>query len=213
MGQQVALAGVFIPFGEVSGHRPVLAGLMMFETNAAHAVGQGNQEVVVIIMRGAKQLVGLLHESSMCSQVFGLDLEQFRPIGDDVQTRRRRAGRFEIEPLEVAACKHGRVHEIFQRDRFKRRDTAGRRRRFQRRGELPAVGQPHAGFESNLPGIITRGINEHGVPLKVQHVRCNHDAALIVVDRRQELELDVERGRIRRDFDMESKHVRRISSP
>ena len=65
MRQQVAFHGVFVPFDEIARDRPVLAGLVMLQADAAHLVGEGEQEVIMIVVVRAVKFVGLLHQGAM----------------------------------------------------------------------------------------------------------------------------------------------------
>ena len=71
MGQKVSADGALVPFGEIGRRNAVLAGPLVFQSYAAHLVTQGEQEVIVIIMVGAEELVGLLHEGAMDPDLLG----------------------------------------------------------------------------------------------------------------------------------------------
>ena len=51
---------------------------MMLEADAAHVVGEREQEIVMIVVVRAVELVGLLHEGAVGLELLGLDHEHRR---------------------------------------------------------------------------------------------------------------------------------------
>jgi hypothetical protein len=50
-----------IPVRKIGCAHPIFTGLMMLESRKTELIAQGHQEIVVIVVMRAKQLVGLLH--------------------------------------------------------------------------------------------------------------------------------------------------------
>src|SRR3546814_2169005 len=81
--QQPALAAILIPFGEIIGVAAVLARTMMFEPDAAHLVGQREQEFIAVEMADAEQRDGFGHQRGVARAMVGARLQIFRLVGDD----------------------------------------------------------------------------------------------------------------------------------
>ena len=73
--------------------RAVLAGAVMFKPDAAHRVRERQQEIVMIVMVRAEQLVSLLHQIAMRLKLLRADLQFVRLIGDDIQMHRNSSRR------------------------------------------------------------------------------------------------------------------------
>ena len=61
----------------------------MLQADAAHVIGEGEQEVVMIVVMRAVKFVGLLHQRAVRFQLLGFHLQQIRAVGHDVQMNRR----------------------------------------------------------------------------------------------------------------------------
>jgi hypothetical protein len=105
----------------------------VLQADARHLVAQREQEVVVVVVARAVQLVHLLHEVPVRLQVVGLGVQVLRIVGEDVQAHRHLGARVEVEGLRVAAREHRRVHEHFEVHRLEADGIAGARLFFQRR--------------------------------------------------------------------------------
>src|SRR5262249_47930922 len=151
VGEQIADVRALVPFGEVAGNGPVLARLMVLEPDAAHLIGEREQELVVIVMMRTVELVRLLHHRTMRVELLRFQLEHVRSVRDDVQMDGNLSGRIEVETLQIPAREHRRVDERLERDRLERREARLRGGGFERGPELPPLGQPYAGFDFDLP--------------------------------------------------------------
>ena len=85
MGQKGAVAGALGPVGEEAGGAGVLGGAMMFQTDAAHLVGQGEEELIVVEVTGAEQAVGLLDHVLVELQLLFGGGETLLLVGEEVQ--------------------------------------------------------------------------------------------------------------------------------
>ena len=56
----------------------------MLQPNAAHLVAQGQEEVIMVVMMGAKQLIGLLDQIAVHADLIGAGLQQGGAIGNHV---------------------------------------------------------------------------------------------------------------------------------
>src|SRR5438046_1673821 len=76
-----ACVDVLVPFREVGRHRAVLARPVMFQPDAAHAVAEGKEEVVMIVMTRTKELVGLRYQGAVRVEMLGFCFQKLRPVG------------------------------------------------------------------------------------------------------------------------------------
>ena len=58
-------------------HRPILARLVMLEADTAHAIGQREKEIVVVVMVRAEYFVRLLHERQVRCQLLKPEFVQW----------------------------------------------------------------------------------------------------------------------------------------
>ena len=97
----------------------------MLEADAAHLVGERDQEIVVVVVVRAVELVGLLHQLAV-----RLDLLGCRSPGTSGRsaTMFRRTGALragvEVDALEVAAGEHRRIDQGLEVDRLEARHAA-----------------------------------------------------------------------------------------
>ena len=82
----------------------------MLEADAAHALGQREKKIIMVVMVRAVELIGLTDQIAVRLDMFGFGLEQFGAIGDDVELNFRRPVRIEIEAFEIAPGIHRRIH-------------------------------------------------------------------------------------------------------
>ena len=133
----------------------------MLKTDAAHAVGQRQQEIVVIKVMTAVELQGLGQHVPVGLFLLRLGFQKFRSISDDVQAHRRVVRHAEINHLEILAGEQRRVHQLFESGLLERGCIATGRCRFKTACELPAFGQLDAGHYRDLACEITGGIKRH----------------------------------------------------
>ena len=89
VGDHVAVPRALVPLGELRRGLTVLGGAMVLERRVpAEGVAQREQEVVVVVVAGAEELVGLLHHRPVKLEDLGLDLEEVRPPREEVEVHR-----------------------------------------------------------------------------------------------------------------------------
>jgi hypothetical protein len=211
--QQFAGVRIVVPLGEERRHGAVFARAMMLEPDAAHAVGKRQQEIVVIVVAGIEQRIRLSHQPAMGVELLWFCFQKIGPVGEYVEAHRHRAGRIEVDALGVAPGEHGRIHQDFERDLLECRRGAGARCDLERGRELPAVRQPHARLDRDLAREMAGRIKHEAEPLQVQQLGRRDDAALVVVGRREELELDIQVPRAGRNGKVKRVDIDRIAHP
>jgi hypothetical protein len=185
----------------------------MLQAFAAHFVAQRQQEVVVIVVMRAVELVHLLHQREMRLQLLGLDLQVLGVVGNDVQMHGRGGARVEIDALEIFAGIHRRIDQIVVIDRLEMQRVAILRCHVERGAGLPAGRQFQARLGVDLAGKIAGRIQRVGTPLHVEHFRRHHHAAFARALRRQILEADVDAAHALRYIDMKRVDVVLIARP
>ncbi len=103
----------------------------MFQSDPAHAIGEGEQEVVAAI--------GLSHQRAMGVEMLGLCLQQVGAIGENIQPHRHGRRCVQLHPLDMPPGEYGRVHEGLQGNRPERRGGTASGGSLEGRRELPAV--------------------------------------------------------------------------
>src|SRR5579859_4483643 len=97
---------------------------MMFEPGAAHAFREREQEIVVVVVMSAVKLVGLLNEGFVFLDLIGGGVQEFSPVGDDVEAHRGWAARIKVYLACVTTSDHGRVSQGVKVDRLEMGDAA-----------------------------------------------------------------------------------------
>src|SRR5580700_9795436 len=87
----------------------------MLQADAAHVIGEREQNVVMIVVMRAVKFVGLLYQGAVRFQLLGLHLQQIGAVGDDVQVNGRDAARVQIQAREIPAREDRRIHQGVQR--------------------------------------------------------------------------------------------------
>ena len=75
----------------------------MLEAFAAEFVAQGEEEIVMVVMVGAEEAVGLLDDGAVVGELGWGDGELGGLVGDDVEMDGHFGAGIEVEALEVAA--------------------------------------------------------------------------------------------------------------
>ena len=106
MRQQVPDSGRLLPIKEVAGDRPVLAGLVMLQTDSAHHIAEREQEIIVVSDVSWKG-----DRPARRQRFVDVDLcwgrgKIFRPVGDHIEADARRTAGIEVEPPKVAPRDH-----------------------------------------------------------------------------------------------------------
>ena len=148
-GHELAL--IFIDQRAFAG--PIVAGFMMLQAEVRHVVAQGQEEMVIPIVTGAKERSGLRDEVLEVPFVLRLHLECGRAVGHNVnEVRRVGAGR-QVHCPEIISGNQRRVHEPLQRDWSKLHSVTGRMIHREGGAEFPAGEQA----KTRCVGKITRG--------------------------------------------------------
>ena len=185
----------------------------MFEALAAELVAEREQEIVMVVMVGAEQSGGLIDDGAMVRELVGRGGELGRLVGHDVQMDGCRAVRREVEAREIAAGEQGRVKQHVEWLGAEIGHVVGGKAGFERGSVLPAVGKVEGGGGVDVAKEVAGRIEHDGVPLQVEHVGSDDDAALALVGGREELEVGVEDGHTFGDLDVKGIHVDGIAMP
>ena len=122
-------------------------------------------------------------------ELFCVGVKILRRVSDHLQTPQHGGAGGKVAPLEIAPLVHGRVGQAVRRHGVLVHGTRGCAAvtliGFQRAGRLPAAGLRDRCCELNLARVASGGIQHYGVPLKIEHVRCNHHATLRAIGGRQ----------------------------
>ena len=180
----------------------------MLQADAAHGVGDRQQEFVLVVVLGAEHAGRLLDELLVRVDLLGGGVELFGGVGEDVEVDARRQ-----RPLAIIfAGKGGGVDQ-----RLVAGALVGIDRAVAGRGQACRRGPAGRIFGSRLDrdaaGEIAGRVEADRVPLEVQHRGRHDDAALVTGGRRQELEADVELLGAGGHVDVEGEDVDRVTGP
>ena len=89
--------------------RAVVARLMMFDALVVDLVAQAPQEVILVVVRGAEQRAGLLHQLAVLREDVRRHCQGRVAVGRQVQIHGGRAA--QCLGLEIAARQHGRIDQ------------------------------------------------------------------------------------------------------
>ena len=194
VGQQIAAVGHLVPVAERFRIAAVFAGLRMLQTVVADLVAQRKQKIVMGIVMRAEQLVRLLHQRTMGRQLFGLDREQRRPVGEQIEVDGHGTAWVEFQPRGISAGVHRTVDQCLQAHRCELGARAAAHRVLvERRGQLEAGGQRHARMHRNLADEVTGWVQHEFVPFQQQQIAAHFDGADGWAGRGQVVEIDVDR--------------------
>ncbi len=214
VAQQVAVAELGLPVGEEPGIDAVLGRAVMLQPDAAQPVGHGEQEIVVVVVARAVQAVGLIDQIAQDFDLgFGRGNVAVGAVGDDVQADRRTAAGIEVDLAIVFAREHGAVDQDVERDGLEGGDGAGGGLRAPGSAVLPALGQGDTGLHGDVPVEATGGVEQHLLPLDVQHLGSHGDPALVTRGWRQVLEVGDQFSGTGRDDDVEGPGLKRVADP
>ena len=185
----------------------------MLQPDAAHPIGHGDEEVIVVVLARAEQAVGLDDQGAQDADLFVRRGDVFPGVGDDVEEDGRTAARVQIDLAIVFTGEHRAVDEDVERDGLEGDGAAARAGGTQGGAVFPAFGQGHAGLDSDVPVEAAGGVEQHLLPLDVQHLGRHRDAALGPGCRRQVLELGHQFGGAGRNDDVEGVGAERIPHP
>ena len=88
--QQVALPQLVVPVGEIAAADAVFRAAVMLQPDPAQVVGDGEQEVVMVVMLASERLHRLFDQSLVRRNLLGLSIELGRCVGDDIEGDVRR---------------------------------------------------------------------------------------------------------------------------
>ncbi|VXA90819.1 hypothetical protein BREVUG8_10153 [Brevundimonas sp. G8] len=185
---------------------------MMLQADAAHLIGQGEQELVVVEVAGAEQAVGLLDHVFEQLELVVRGGQALGLVGQDVQVDAVAAG-VDVHAAIVGAGEDGAVDQGVEVGRRKGRHVAVLRGRAQGRAIFPAGGQDDARGDLNLAAEIAGRIENGLLPLKIDHRRGHQHAPVRAVGLGQLLEGDVDAGDAGRDVEVEGVGVEGVAQP
>jgi hypothetical protein len=156
----------------------------MFEPDGSQPVGQGEQKVVVVERTRSEGRQRLVHQGAMGGDLRRLGLEQFGPVGKDVeldvvsQVPLPEMGSGEDRGIDQGlVVGFGPGHTVA--------DPAPP---VERAGVGPAGGKGDCGLDADPAHIVPGRIEAHRLPLEVEHFLGHHDPALGRLQRRGEHE-------------------------
>ncbi len=213
VGQQVPARRGLVVVGEIVGVGSVFTGTVVFGAHLLQFVAEREQEVVVVIVARAVELVGLLNQGAMGGQNLRLDLQLVRFFRDDVQMNRRRCARIQIDPGEVASGEQRAVHQGLQAGGLEADAGAWAGGAVQGDAITPSIGQGHVGLNWNLPRKIARRIEHRLDELQIHHLGGDADRTDRVAHRREVLKVDLQAGCRVGCIDMEGEDIHRVTRP
>ncbi len=213
VAEQVAVGQVRGPAGEEGGIDRVFGTAVMLQPDAAQLVRHGDQEVVVVEVTRAIEAVHLRHQIPQNLNLLVRGVQAVGLVGDDVGPHGRAAAGIEVDLAIVDAGEDGTVDQDFQIDRLEGLDVAVLFQRLQRRAELPAGREFDGGLDHDVSRPVTGRIEQHLLPLKVQHLRRHCDAALGAGGRRKVLQLHLKRGRAGGNHDVVGEGAKGVAHP
>ncbi len=198
---------------EIAGFDRVLGRAVMLHADPAHFVRHRHQEVIVVIVAGAEQLVSFLDHVLVDLQHVIRNLQIVRIVGDDVHVHRHLGAGIQVVTLEVTPGQDGGIDQVVVGNRLEGHDVAVPAVGFQRRAVIPALRQGQGQLDRNAPRIITRRI-ERGAPhLQIHRIARMDDLTVRRTDRRQVLKIGRDRLRARWHIDVEGVHGDQVARP
>ena len=107
VGQEVRACQLRGRVREVIREGAVVAGLVVLQAEVPGVGGEGEQEVVMRVMMGAEQEIGLLHQVAQPRELLGADHEVLRRVARHVEMHRHRVAGREIQAAEITARDQG----------------------------------------------------------------------------------------------------------
>ncbi|MNM87620.1 hypothetical protein D3C81_998080 [compost metagenome] len=213
MAEQIAAANLRIPAAEVIAVFAVFAGTLVLQTDAAKLVGHGEQEVVVVVVLGAKQFACLCDQRAMLIEVLGLGFQILGAVGEYVQAHRARARGCKVDRAVIAPGEHRGIHQDFQIGRRVMHGVAFAARHGQRAGRFPALRVACTGLVGDGMRGMPGRVQHHRIPLQVEHVRRHHRAALCRIGGTEELVFHAQLGCAVGHLHVEGVDIERVAHP
>ncbi len=98
---------------------------MVFQAKVGHVTAQAEQEMVVAVMRRAKQQPCLLHQVAVVFPDFRWRLKGGGAIRCDIQLDRRILSRVERNDFQIFAGKNRGIHQSVERNRAEMNFASG----------------------------------------------------------------------------------------
>ncbi len=212
MRQQVAAGPGLVPLAEVIRAAAVLAGAVVLQADAAQLIAQGQQEIVVVVVMGAIELVGLLDQRLVPGDLLGLGLQRLGRVGKHVELDRRIA-HAQVELPVVPAGEQRRILQHVPAQGLELHRIAGPGGGLGGGRIRPAGRQLDAGLDRDLACEVAGRIQRGQVPLQVEHAGRHHHPALIGRQRREVFKRDLQLARPFRHLHLERVHIVLIALP
>src|SRR3954465_1109216 len=103
VAEQIATENACAPVGEICPALAVFTGLVMLESDAAHAIAQEQQEIVMVVVVRTVKLVGLGDELLVLLHLVGRELQVLLLVSEQVEMDRVCRRWREVDALEVDA--------------------------------------------------------------------------------------------------------------
>ncbi|MNE15887.1 hypothetical protein D3C80_1088110 [compost metagenome] len=174
----------------------------MLQADTAQLVRYGHEEVVVVIVAGAEQAVGLGHQVAVQLDMLVGGFQHLGRVGDDVEADGRAAARIQVDLAIVLAGEDRAVGQVVESDGGEGRQAVLEADGVEAGAVVPAGGQFQGRLEGDLTRVVAGGIEQGLLPLDVQHLGRDDDAALIALDRGQPLEGGLDLGHARRNLNL-----------
>ena len=181
----------------------------MLQSDAAHAVGQRQQRIVMIEVPAAEQRDGFVGQLLKRCEVGRRKRELFGLVRHHRQVDRMA----QVPALGVDAREHRRIDQRGVIDRAPAHAGAIQLLAIKRGEWRPASGEGDGGCKSDLPHVMPGGIKAHLFPLQVEHFGSHRHAAFGGQQRRGMDEARFDRARSIRQFKVECKGIDRVARP
>ena len=186
---------------------------MVLKSVLLNLIAQRVQEIVVVVVMRAVELVGLPYQVAVCLDMLGLQRQQLGPVGKQVHVHGDCGARIEIELGGVAARVQRTVDERFQRGALEARLRMVGRGGFKGRAKLPIDGQLQLHLSRDLPREIAGGVKHQFVPFDQHQLTAHFQRADFAAGGREIIEVDVDRVRARLQIQAQREDIDRIALP
>ena len=167
MRQEPATGEVCVRIDEELRVISIVARLRMLQSEMPRVLRQGEQKIVMAVVMGAKQRLGLRDQIAVCLQLGVVQFEVRAIVGHEVQMHGNRGARRQIDPAEVLAADQRRIDQLFEREGRKRDAAAARGLLIERGPITPARRNPDARPERDVVRGVSGRVEQHLIPLEI----------------------------------------------
>ncbi len=226
MGEEVAFfgEGAFVDEGFLGD--AVVGGLVVLEAEVGYLVGEGDEEVVGVVVARLVERAGFADELGELVDVLLGEGDVFGAVAGEVEVVLGRDVGGEVDLAEPAAGEDGRVDELLEGDGLEGGvggGFGGAAGGIERGAEVPAFGDGDAGGDDDVGDVGVRrcaglgaaeGIDEDGVPAEEREVGAGGAAfGEVGAAGGEEVHLDVELRGACGDGDVVAVHVDEVALP